>query len=88
VKAVILVGGLGTRLAEEATVRPKRTTNSSIPAGEVDAVEAIMNGGRLRRVLDCLDDEDFCLTYGDGLADGVERYLPGDATVRGDAPWA
>ena len=28
-----------------------------------------MTGGRLRRVLDYLDDEDFCFTYGDGVAD-------------------
>jgi len=39
VKAVIPVGGLGTRLAEEATMRFKRTTNSSIPAAELDTVE-------------------------------------------------
>lgn len=28
-----------------------------------------MTGGRLKRVKKYLDDEDFCLTYGDGLAD-------------------
>lgn len=28
-----------------------------------------MTGGRLKRVKDYLDDEDFCFTYGDGLAD-------------------
>ena len=28
-----------------------------------------MTGGRLKRVGDYLDDEDFCFTYGDGLSD-------------------
>ena len=28
-----------------------------------------MTGGRLKRVADYLDNEDFCLTYGDGLSD-------------------
>ena len=28
-----------------------------------------MTGGRLRRVLDYVGDEDFCFTYGDGVAD-------------------
>src|ERR1700751_5338607 len=36
----------------------------------VDTGEATMTGGRLRRVLAFLDDgEDFCFTYGDGVAD-------------------
>jgi len=34
----------------------------------VDTGDATMTGGRLRRVLGYLDD-DFCLTYGDGVAD-------------------
>jgi glucose-1-phosphate cytidylyltransferase len=36
----------------------------------VDTGEATMTGGRLRRVLGFLDDgEEFCFTYGDGVAD-------------------
>ena len=35
----------------------------------VDTGEASMTGGRLRRVQKYLDDDDFCFTYGDGLAD-------------------
>ena len=36
----------------------------------VDTGEGTMTGGRLRRVADFLKDEEaFCLTYGDGLAD-------------------
>jgi glucose-1-phosphate cytidylyltransferase len=35
----------------------------------VDTGESTMTGGRVRRVRDYLDDEPFCLTYGDGLAD-------------------
>ena len=35
----------------------------------VDTGEATMTGGRLRRVLDYVGDEEFCFTYGDGVAD-------------------
>ena len=35
----------------------------------VDTGEQAMTGGRLQRVLPYLGDEDFCFTYGDGLAD-------------------
>jgi len=34
-----------------------------------DTGEATMTGGRLKRVMRYLDDEDFCFTYGDGLSD-------------------
>jgi glucose-1-phosphate cytidylyltransferase len=128
VKVVILAGGLGSRLTEETTVRPKpmvelggkpiiwhimnlyshhglhdfvvclgykgymikeyfanyflhmadvtfdlasneQTTHSS--AAEpwrvtiVDTGEGTMTGGRVKRLSDYLDDETFCLTYGD-----------------------
>lgn len=35
----------------------------------VDTGEKTQTGGRLRRVLDYLGDEDFCFTYGDGVSD-------------------
>jgi glucose-1-phosphate cytidylyltransferase len=35
----------------------------------VDTGEGTMTGGRLQRALPFLGDEDFCFTYGDGLAD-------------------
>ena len=35
----------------------------------VDTGESTMTGGRLRRVARYLGDEDFCFTYGDGVAD-------------------
>lgn len=35
----------------------------------VDTGEDTMTGGRIKRVRKYLGDEDFCLTYGDGLAD-------------------
>lgn len=35
----------------------------------VDTGEFTNTGGRLKRVKDYLDDESFCFTYGDGLAD-------------------
>ncbi len=35
----------------------------------VDTGEQTMTGGRLKRVLPYLGDEDFCFTYGDGVAD-------------------
>ncbi len=132
-KAVILAGGLGTRLSEETTAKPKpmieiggkpilwhimkiyshynvnefivclgykgyiikeyfanyflhmsdvtfNLENNSIEIHEeraepwritlVDTGDLTMTGGRLKRVKDYLKDEDiFCLTYGDGVAD-------------------
>ena len=35
----------------------------------IDTGENTMTGGRLKRVRNYLDNEDFCFTYGDGLAD-------------------
>ena len=35
----------------------------------IDTGEATMTGGRLKRVLPYLGDEEFCFTYGDGLSD-------------------
>jgi glucose-1-phosphate cytidylyltransferase len=133
VKAVILAGGLGTRISEETSVRPKpmvevggkpilwhvlktyshfgindfvvclgykgylikeyfanyylHTSDVTIDVAAnsmemhqstadpwrvtlVDTGEATQTGGRLKRVLPyVVDDEAFCLTYGDGLAD-------------------
>jgi len=129
---VILAGGLGSRLSEETTVRPKpmveiggkpilwhimkiyaahgiedfviclgyrgymikeyfanyylHTCDVSfdLARGEmevhrsstepwrvtlVDTGEGTQTGGRLKRVLPYLGDEDFCFTYGDGLTD-------------------
>jgi glucose-1-phosphate cytidylyltransferase len=131
-KAVILAGGLGSRLSEETSVRPKpmveiggkpmlwhimkiysahgindfvvclgykgyvikeffanyalhtSDVTFDLRTGEmevhhsttepwrvtlVDTGAESMTGGRLRRVLPYLGDEDFCFTYGDGVAD-------------------
>lgn len=132
-KVVILAGGLGTRIAEETSLRPKPMieiggkpiiwhimklysayglkefiiccgykgymikeyfynyfmhmsditidlSNNSMEVHKrqaepwkitlVDTGEMTMTGGRLRRVAEHLKDEDdFCFTYGDGLAD-------------------
>jgi glucose-1-phosphate cytidylyltransferase len=131
-KAVILAGGLGTRLAEETAVRPKpmvevggkpvlwhilktyshhgindfviclgyrgyvikeyfanyflHMSDVTFDLAEnrmevchrhcepwrvtlVDTGEHTQTGGRLKRVRDYIDDERFCFTYGDGLAD-------------------
>ena len=35
----------------------------------VDTGESTMTGGRLKRIAQYLDNEDFCLTYGDGIGD-------------------
>jgi glucose-1-phosphate cytidylyltransferase len=131
-KAVILAGGIGSRLSEETQVRPKpmveiggkpilwhimkiysahgisdfvvclghkgyfikeyfanyylhasdvtfdlasgglevhQATAESWRVTLVDTGEDTMTGGRLRRVLPYVGDEDFCFTYGDGVTD-------------------
>jgi glucose-1-phosphate cytidylyltransferase len=131
-KAVILAGGLGTRIAEETSLRPKpmveiggkpvlwhvmkiysshgindfiiclgykgyvikeyfanyflHTSDVTFDLAHnrmdvlqrhaepwrvtlVDTGEATQTGGRLKRVREYIGDEDFCLTYGDGVAD-------------------
>ncbi len=133
-KAIILAGGFGTRLAEETSVRPKPMVEIAgkpilwhimkiyahhgvkdfiiclgykgymikeyffnysmhmsdltidLRAGEthvhrnssedwkislIDTGENTMTGGRLRQAMKYLDDDDddFCLTYGDGVSD-------------------
>ncbi len=131
-KAVILAGGLGTRISEETQVRPKpmveiggkpilwhimktysahgidefviclgykgyvvkeyfanyylhtcdvtfdmtrnamevhQSTTEPWKVTLVDTGEATMTGGRLKRVLGFVGEEDFCLTYGDAVTD-------------------
>jgi len=41
----------------------------------VDTGEGTMTGGRLRRVIGYLGEEDFCFTYGDGVSDVNIREL-------------
>lgn len=131
-KAVILAGGLGTRISEESHLKPKpmieiggkpilwhimkiyshygindfviclgykgyiikeyfanyflhmsdvtfdmRTNQMQVHHEHaepwrvtlVDTGEHSMTGGRLKRIKDYIDDETFCFTYGDGVAD-------------------
>jgi glucose-1-phosphate cytidylyltransferase len=131
-KAVILAGGLGTRISEETSVKPKpmveiggkpilwhimkgyahfgitdfviclgykgymvkeyfanlalHTSDVTINLAQnrvdlhqnpsepwtitlVDTGEHTLTGGRLRRVRHFVEGEDFCMTYGDGVAD-------------------
>ena len=137
-KAVILAGGLGTRISEESVLRPKPMieiggkpiiwhimkiysaggiddfviclgykgylikeyfanyflhmsdvtidmAHNGMEVHEkgaepwrvtlVDTGEDTQTGGRLRRVAQYLGDEDFCFTYGDGVADVDIRHL-------------
>lgn len=131
-KAVILAGGLGTRLSEETVTRPKpmveignrpilwhimkiyaahginefiiclgykgymikeyflnyalhmsdvtfdlRAKEATVHRNDsedwrvslVDTGDTTMTGGRLKRILHYVQDDSFCLTYGDGVAD-------------------
>lgn len=137
-KAVILAGGLGTRISEESHLKPKpmievggrpiiwhimkiysahgindfviclgyrgyvikeyfanyflHSCDVTFDMGEnrmevhhrhvepwrvtlVDTGERTMTGGRLKRVRGYLGDEDFCMTYGDGVSDVDIRGL-------------
>ncbi len=137
-KAVILAGGMGTRLAEETVARPKPMVeiggrpilwhimklyaayniqdfviclgykgymikeyffNYSLHSSDVtldlannalsvhqnhsepwrvtlvETGETTQTGGRIRRIRDYIGTDDFCLTYGDGLADVNIRNL-------------
>src|SRR5215208_5132121 len=58
----------GTMDVHHSTTEPWRVTL-------VDTGEATQTGGRLRRVLPHVQDEDFCFTYGDGVADIDIRAL-------------
>lgn len=131
-KAVILAGGLGTRISEETIIRPKPMieiggkpilwhimkifsshhindfvvclgykgyvikeyfanyllhmsdvtfdiSNNNMTIHQhtaepwkitlVDTGDQTMTGGRIKRVASYLDNEDFCMTYGDGVSD-------------------
>ena len=131
-KAVILAGGLGTRISEETSIKPKPMieiggrpilwhilkgysahgvnefiiccgykgyiikeyfanyflhmsdvtfdmSNNSVQVHQknvepwkvtlVDTGESTQTGGRLKRIKEYLGEEDFCMTYGDGVGD-------------------
>ncbi|HEV2981799.1 MAG TPA: glucose-1-phosphate cytidylyltransferase [Solirubrobacteraceae bacterium] len=155
-KAVILAGGMGSRLSEETVVRPKpmveiggkpmlwhimkiyaahgidefviclgykgymikeyfanyylHTCDVSFDLAKggmevhrsdtepwrvtlVETGEETMTGGRLRRVLEYVGDQDFCFTYGDGVSDlditaliAFHREQGAQATVTGVQP--
>ncbi|HET9132594.1 MAG TPA: glucose-1-phosphate cytidylyltransferase, partial [Terriglobia bacterium] len=142
-KVVILAGGMGTRISEETSIRPKPMVeiggrpilwhimklyansgltdfivclgykgylikeyfanyflhmsdvtidltknslevhqNSSEPwrVTLVDTGEITMTGGRLKRIAGYLDREDFCMTYGDGVANiNIKELIRFDA---------
>src|SRR2546421_4772682 len=137
-RAIILAGGMGTRISEESALRPKpmieigakpilwhimkvfstfgiddfivclgyrgymikeyfasyylHTADATFDLGTntmevhqhtgepwrvtlIDTGEDTQTGGRIKRALPYLADEDFCLTYGDGVADVDIRAL-------------
>jgi glucose-1-phosphate cytidylyltransferase len=55
-------------LAERA-MEVHRSTTENWRVTLVDTGEGTMTGGRLKRVMTYLGEDDFCFTYGDGLSD-------------------
>src|SRR3954464_2266494 len=53
----------------ENSMEVHRTATDPWRVTLIDTGDDTMTGGRLRRVLRYVGDEDFCFTYGDGLAD-------------------
>jgi glucose-1-phosphate cytidylyltransferase len=53
--------GTGTVTTHESTAEPWKVTL-------VDTGDVTMTGGRIKRVREFIGNEDFCLTYGDGVA--------------------
>jgi glucose-1-phosphate cytidylyltransferase len=53
----------------ENRMEVQRTATEPWRVTLIDTGQETMTGGRLRRVLRDLGDEDFCFTYGDGVAD-------------------
>ena len=67
-KVIILCGGQGTRLREETEFRPNtRHDEDEWTVTLIDTGLETMTGRRVRRVLPFVQDENFLLTYGDGL---------------------
>ncbi len=64
-KVIILAGGLGTRFSEETTAHPNTAEPWKVTL--VDTGDNTMTGGRIKRIAPHLGQEDFCLTYGDGV---------------------
>jgi glucose-1-phosphate cytidylyltransferase len=70
-----------------------RSTTEPWRVSLIETGDSTMTGGRLRRVRDYLGDDDFCATYGDGLADiditallAAHRTSGCQATVTAVAP--
>ena len=51
----------------EMTVHEKRTEDWKVTL--VDTAKKTMTGGRVKQIKRYLNDETFCLTYGEGLSD-------------------
>jgi len=51
------------------TIEYKKSRSEKWNVTLVDTGDNTITGGRLKRIKDYLDEEDFCFTYGDGLAD-------------------
>jgi glucose-1-phosphate cytidylyltransferase len=65
------------------TVEVHQNTAEPWRVALVDTGEQTMTGGRLKRVRSYLDDEDFCFTYGDGVADVNVTHLIAFHRARG-----
>lgn len=54
---------------QDSSIKTYNNTSEPWKVTLVNTGDDVMTGSRIKKIKDYLDDEDFCLTYGDGLSD-------------------